>query len=259
MKASLPNSRPEANRPQAHAPSPPPSSPVPPSPLRTGALSAWWPSTQALDLVHAPVQRAAEALAAELFRIHGPDGVAAAWRRFGSVDEALGSVADFTNVPTTWIALPTRTPWTVLWSNGFLCDGHDALCWCLTRHHGLCTVHASAHDEVTTFQPGATFVHRALAGGALRTRSVHVGREDARWDFVAHGEPLPAEDVAAYTARRKRDRLDEARLSGLLGRLGATPWSEASYALDAEACFVVTRRDPPGTITRRARAAVITG
>ena len=47
--------------------------------------------------------------------------------------------------------------------------------------------------------------------------------------------------MAAYVARRKRGRLDEASIVQLLERLGASPWSEASYALEVESCFVATR------------------
>jgi hypothetical protein len=62
--------------------------------------------------------------------------------------------------------------------------------------------------------------------------------------------------TGCYAARRKRDRLDEAGTTRLLGRLGATPWDEASYALD-EACFVAMRTNVPASVTRRSRASVL--
>ena len=97
------------------------------------------------------------------------------------------------------------------------------MCWCLTQNHRLTTVHW----------------------------------EDERWFFHESGEPLPEENVDAYRARRKRDRLNEALLARLLGRLGAFPWSAEFYALPERPCFALRRAHMPPTISRRAVSAVV--
>jgi hypothetical protein len=71
------------------------------------------------------------------------------------------------------------------------------------------------------------------------------------------GEPLPEEDVIGYAARRKRDRLNEDRVSALLSRLGAMPWQAEFYTLPQSRVFVIRRENPPGTIARRSRADVL--
>jgi hypothetical protein len=116
----------------------------------------------------------------------------------------------------------------------------------------LTTVHWSAHDEWTTFQSGATFHHRRWDGSAVVERSVRAMQEDKRWLFFQSGPPLPEEDVGGYEVRRKRDRLNEARVAELLARLGASPWSEEFYALPEKRCFVLRRvQAPPSAIHKR--------
>jgi hypothetical protein len=88
-------------------------------------------------------------------------------------------------------------------------------------------------------------------------RSVHAGQEDTRWTFDASGEPLPEEDVASYRARRKRDRLNETVVIQLLGRLGASPWSEEFYALPEQRSFVLRRPEAPATVIRRRASEVV--
>jgi hypothetical protein len=128
---------------------------------KDATVRRWWPSTQSLDLVEGPVQRVAEALRVEFLRFAGAERVAAGWHRFDSLDAAFRSAPNFDNVVTFLLALPTRSKWTVLWNNSFLCDGYDSLCWCLTSHHDLTTIHWAAHDDWTTFQSGASFTTMA--------------------------------------------------------------------------------------------------
>lgn len=166
------------------------------------------------------------------------------------------SAPEFANVPTFYLLLPSRSRWTVLWNNSFLCDGYDSLCWCLTKNHGLTTVHWSAHDETTTFQSGATFQHRLWDGAAMLERFVQAAQEDKRWSFYQSGDPLPEEDTPPYAATRKRDRLNEV-VAQLLGRLGASPWREEFYALPEQRCFVLQRPAAPETVLRRSVSEVV--
>jgi hypothetical protein len=188
---------------------------------------------------------------AEVSRFLQGERVSASWVTFGDLDAAFQSASEFANVPTIYLVLPTRSKWSVLWNNSFLCDGYDSLCYNLTKNHGLRTLHWSAHDHWTSFQSGALFVHRQRNGGELVERSVYVVQEDKRWSFGAVGYPLPEEDLHSYEARRKQDRLNEQRLASFLARLGAQPWLEQFYALPEIQVFVLRREAPPTTITRR--------
>jgi hypothetical protein len=224
--------------------------------LRSKAIQRFWPLTQSLDLVEAPLDAAAAAVHGEIARFHPGERLEASWPEAASLEAAFGTASSFASVPTLFLALPTHSPWTVLWNDCFLGDGYDSLCWCLTTHHKLATIHWSAHDEWTTFQSGASFTHRRREGEALVERSVAAAQEDERWSFRESGAPLPEEDVAGYAARRKRDRLDERRLIALLERLGARPWQEDFYALPGR-LFVLRRTAVPQTVVRRTRAEVL--
>src|SRR5262249_12907394 len=128
--------------------------------LRTETIQEWWPATQSLDLVEGPVKEVAAAVHAEVRRFLQLEIVSSAWKTFSGLDAAFGSASEFANVPTLYLVLPTRSKWSALWNNSFLCDGYDSLCYCLTKNHGLRTLHWSAHDQSTSFQPGAQFTHR---------------------------------------------------------------------------------------------------
>lgn len=224
--------------------------------IRSEVIQKWWPTTQALDLVEGNVEEVAAAVHNEVARFVGKEVITGTWETFSTVDEAFGAAPEFANVPTFYLMLPTHSKWTVLWNNSFLCNGYDSLCHCLTSNHALTTVHWQAHDGCTSMQSEAKFCHRRAGGGNVIERSVQVMQEDGRWAFTESGEQLVEEDVQLYTARRKRDRLNEDRLLQLLARLGALPWSEQFYALPKH-CYVIRRSAAPSTIIKRRREDVL--
>jgi hypothetical protein len=213
------------------------------------AVQRWWPLPDSLDLVRAPIKAVAPAVLAEVTRFVAGGQLSSAWVPFSSLDQVFASVAVFTNVPTVYFVLPTRSEWSVLWNNSFLCDGYDSLCWCLTTNHRLSTMHWRSSDEDAVFQAGSSFTFRNQSESGLRERSVYCSKNDERWEFDAIGEPLPEEDLAAYSARRKRDRLQEQGMFKLLERLGAEPWEDEFY-LPGEA-FRIERLAYPDTISRK--------
>lgn len=227
--------------------------------LRSELIGRWWPTTQSLDLVEGPVETVANALRTEVARFVAGEELAASWEAFADLDAAFSAASDFANVPTCYLVLPTRSRWSVLWNNCFLCDGYDALCHCLTLNHRLTTLHWSAHDRTTTFQAGAMFHHRRWSYGAMAERSVHVGSNDGRWSFHQSGEALPEEEMETYTAKRKHDRLNEAVVLRLLAKLGAEPWSDGFYALAEQRCFLLRRTSLSATIVRQTRQDVVRG
>src|SRR5262245_61810685 len=115
--------------------------------FKSEVIRKWWPSTQSLDLVEGAVESVASAVDAEVRRFLKGEAVTSSWRTYPNLDSAFNEVPEFTNVPTYYLVLPSRSRWTVLWNNRFLCDGYDSLCWCLTNNHALTTIHWFAHDE----------------------------------------------------------------------------------------------------------------
>jgi hypothetical protein len=218
-------------------------------------LRAWWPTTQALDLIEAPAEAAARLVHGILEGFPIPRPVTLAPRDCADLAAAFAPAATFHTVPSRLLLLPTRSRWTVLWTDCFLCGGEESLCALLTGRHRLTTLHWTAHDAWTTTQSGALFLHRRHDGTGVVERSVHAGEEDGRWTFLALGEPLPEEDLPGYAARRIRDRLNERRMMELLARLDARPWEAGFYALPGTAWEV--RRPVPPPIEARPRDAVL--
>ena len=227
-------------------------------PPKGSSLRAWWPTTQSLDLVYGNTELVAAALEVEFSRFAEPAKIQTSWRRFKNLGAAFESASTFDNVVTHIIALPTHSHWVVLWNNSFLCGGYDSLCWGLTTRHKFRTLHWSAHDESTTYQSGASFIHRQVDGENVVERSVASIQEDKRWIFHESGSPLPEEDSTDYAARKKRDRLNEKTLTALLGRLGAEPWFDAFYDLEGRDAFVLSRPLPPKAISRTADQVIKT-
>jgi hypothetical protein len=215
----------------------------------SNAVERWWPLPDSLDLVRAPIGTVAAAVLTEVTRFVAGEQLSSGWVPFSSLDQLFGSVAVFTNVPTVYFVLPTRSEWTVLWNNSFLCDGYDSLCWCLTMNHALCTMHWQSSDEDAVFQAGSSFTFRRKSQSGLSERSVYCGKNDQRWEFHAIGEPLSEEDLASYAARRKRDRLNEHGMLKLLDRLGAHPWNDDFYP--AGEAFRIERVAFPETISQK--------
>lgn len=145
----------------------------------------------------------------------------------------------------------------MIWNNSFLCDGYDSLCHCLTNRHGLTTIHWSSHDEATTFQTGSLFHFRKLVNNQVQERTVQVAKNDSKWEFFEIGEPLAVEDQQSYTARLKRDRLNEEKMTKLLEAVGASPWQEDFYVVNKKPVYVIRRMNPPNTVIKRQRREVI--
>lgn len=209
----------------------------------------WWPATDSLDLVDGPVESVATAVLTEVARFVNGESLVSEWVQFDSMDQILRSMVEYTNVPTVYYVLPTRSCWTVLWNNSYLCAGYDSLCWCLTKNHQMRTIHWRSSDEDAVFQAGTSFTVRQPTGGEPINRSVYCCKNDRRWKFEAYGEPLIEESTIDYTARRIKDRLNEEKMANLLSRLKATPWQDDFYHIGK--AFRIQRTTFPSTITTK--------
>ena len=156
--------------------------------LRSETIQQWWPTTQALDIVKGPgwrwspppCKRKSDALlqAEPLPPPHGKPFLT--WMRHFAAPQSSPTCRPFI------LVLPTHSKWSVLWNNSFLCDGYDSLCHCLTKNHGLTTVHWSAHDQWTSFQSGAGFTHRRQVGAKVVEPSCLTAAQDNnRWLFFS--------------------------------------------------------------------------
>ncbi len=89
--------------------------------LRSESIRRWWPTTQSLDLVEGAVEAVAAAVETEVGRFLKDEVVLTSWEGFPLLDAAFQAAPEFANVPTFYLVLPSRSRWTVLWNNSFLC------------------------------------------------------------------------------------------------------------------------------------------
>lgn len=228
--------------------------------MRSPEIQKWWPATQSLDLVQAPCTAVAKAIESRVHRFIKSDTrpFQSSWHQLASIDECFGLVAEFTNVPTIFLVIPTVSEWSILWNNSFLCNGYCTMCANLTKHDGFTTMHWHAHDQTTTFQTGAAFTWRQRIGTQVSARSVSVIKDDRNWHYSESGEALPEEDISLYSARLKKNRLNETIMHNLLARLNARPWDTSFYDFTQDV-FMLNRVGYPDTITKRKPDIVITG
>lgn len=214
-----------------------------------------WPGTEPMILVRADVDVVAKALKADAargdrmgrpwkwrlkhWRRGGLRFTRTRWIRVPSLGELFAG--PYVLGGATQYALPTRSPWTVVWENDARCAGNDSLAWRLTSMYKLETLRFQSSDRDSTQLAGTTFTFRRPGrdGGEPIERSVYCASQGSRWHFHQNGEPWPEEDVARYEARRKRDRMNEEALMELLARMGARPWQESFYDLDRKGFQVV--------------------
>ena len=85
--------------------------------LRDNVFERWWPATQSLDLVEGSTSDVAAAVQHEVNRFVNGERLNVSWLNCPELDSVFSLVDEFANVPTTYIVLPTRSKWSVLWND----------------------------------------------------------------------------------------------------------------------------------------------
>jgi hypothetical protein len=79
-----------------------------------------------------------------------------------------------------------------------------------------------------------------LGGDTSNTRrSIAVANDGSKWTFDQSGEPYGFEDLAGYSAFRKRDRFTREMLERYLAAFDLYPFDEQFYVVDAAAPAIV--------------------
>ena len=215
-------------------------------------IMRWWPLTQSLDLVKATPKQTSVAVKKIFSQFTDPEPLRVRSTNFDGFDDAFSSVRKLANVPTLFLVFPTHSKWSVLWSNSFLCNGYDSLCYNLARLFQCETIHFNASDS-----SGTLVTFRRHDGAPMLERTVYSIKEDSHWTFYQGGEPLPCENLENYRARRKRDRLNETSLMEMFALIGIHPWSVDFYDFSGQECYRIQRLRVPKTITSTPISVVI--
>ena len=116
--------------------------------------SKLWPLTQSFELVKGNAADVAQAVYNEIFRYTNESGIVLEEFKASSLGDIILSETILTNIPTKICIMPSKTLWSIIWVNSFLCDGYDSLSYNLTRLYKFDTFRFSSHDALTTFLPG---------------------------------------------------------------------------------------------------------
>lgn len=154
---------------------------------------------------------------------------------FPDLDEALDQV---TFVPGTSLLVATRSPWTAVYHH----PGESVVFSSRLANYIPC---ARAVVELGTDDVAGGSADRELryyriprsadeiATGVGHQRIVSLTRENDRWRFYEVGDPLPFENIRAYTKSRRADRLTEEMIGGYAAELGIPVDDTGAFAGEA--------------------------
>ncbi|HEX2864623.1 MAG TPA: hypothetical protein VHN99_08635 [Deinococcales bacterium] len=156
----------------------------------------------------------------------------------GSLDDLLAPFPPFTYSDSKWLLLETAGPWTAYLNN--CSQGTDAPAVAMTlprrlkcRSVRIQVIPNTASDRHPE-RPG-TFGSMLFelngpekAPGLNTIRRVHA-INDGPWKWVGTGDPLPFENLEAYTAKRIRDRLTGAMIVDYCAHFGIFPDDPAFF------------------------------
>jgi hypothetical protein len=198
--------------------------------FKDDVFQRFWPLPQSMTLVRADVERVGRLVESEIGRTLSHLGTVSAVRSpFDGIESLFGGIAELAS--TRHFVLPTRSEWTVVWTDSPRCDGYDSLAYNLTRLHDVDTLYFSSSDTDGPFLAGTSFNYRERGKGGELSRSVYCCNQGSRWHFLASGSPLATEPTEAYRKRVKRERMNEWLLAEMLAGMGAEPWRERFYEI----------------------------
>lgn len=205
-------------------------------------LDAWHPVTHDMGLIHADPARI---VASSYVR-----GVFSEGRGItSSLSDALEALPPLSVEKTRALFVSLDSGWTAFFSSGIQGSDPVPVVSTLARELQVLTMRLCSTPPDARFAANVweVFAPSELGGtdplGYRRT--VAAANDGGRWTFVQSGRPFEFEDLDAYAAPRKRDRLTRAHLQRYAAALGAHPFDEASYRVARTTpALLVTRRTP---------------
>ena len=166
----------------------------------------------------------------EVEKVHGAD-----------LGDMLRQLLPLVRVGTTRTLLVGGPPgWTICLTNGWRGSDVTSIVAMLASRLACDTVRVTYVRDVAgpPRRYGARIV-TVRRGEQAVYRSLTVANDGGKWVESQYGSPLAEEEAAWFTAKRVRDRFNEAQLRELMGRLVPGIWEPASWML--ESSRLVTR------------------
>lgn len=195
-------------------------------------ISEWYPVTEELGLVDAPVEAVVDTYDA-WNREHGTTQ----HRRMvdTSLADAFAALPPLSMELRRTVFVATRVGWTAFFRSGITGSDPTSSMSQLAKRLRVVAMSVGITPPSATLPAVRWFVFAppALGGDALlyERRVVYAINEGGRWAFYQKGEPYPFEQSERYDARRKRDRFPPQLLIQYLAALGLAPFEEAFYVV----------------------------
>jgi hypothetical protein len=184
-------------------------------------------------------------------------GVSLASRRIsGELADILRVLEPLTSIERRrHLFVPTNSNWSAYFDNGWRGGDPASVIATLCELHGHRGVRASCvphkPSKVNGGSQGSVVLEVYGPKGLpiLNTeRSIFAAYNGSKWEFGTHGKPLPFENIAAYEAKRVRDRFTPELLQKYLGELGIDAFNLEYYCADkGTPAVLVEKRGPIAT------------
>lgn len=216
------------------------------------------PITSEVGFIELSIERIVDGYVDWMRSIHEPQGGVILTRPLtGTLSQVFQTLLPLVSVVRSRsLFVPTRSGWVAYFDNGW--RGTDAFppVSYLAKHLGCRGMRVLAVPDT---MDGASSDLRSRYGGLVWevygakpnpilniVRTLSVVNDDG-WSFDQSGTPFPFEDVASYSAKRKRDRFTFEMLKDYLAHLGVHPFDYRFY-LPAKATLIeVHRQRPPNS------------
>ncbi|QWL25631.1 hypothetical protein [Rathayibacter toxicus] len=192
------------------------------------------PVTSTIGFVNAPIERVAEAYRAWLSSSPGID-FAFSWVE-GGLREAVWSLEPVVSGGSTkdLYVQTADSEWTAFFDNGGLGGGPLSGVSALGKRLGVRSLYISSKPAPSSQLSGSRrlviFEPDPIPGAEI-TRLVPAIEliKDGRWSLDLSGDPLPFEDLEAYTRRRVAERFTPDMLNDYCAALGLRPFDDDFY------------------------------
>lgn len=199
-------------------------------------LGAWAPITRAVGLIKAPPQVALDAIRTWKTPLVAEYGATVEVEtRTGRIEEGLRALLPLQSPqPDRYLVLPTANPdWTAVYDNDKNGTEPHSLVFSMWDLFGLEAIEVIdvPHTIDTARDRGRYGCTAFVSWGPAGERWIRV-MYDGKWGFTNVGDPLPFEDVAAYSRPRVRDRFTRELLTSYMDALGLNPFESQFYCPD---------------------------
>jgi hypothetical protein len=210
-------------------------------------VDTWHPATSDFGLIEAPLA----SVVAAFVKWQADLGRSPIQSEKTSLESTFSGLAPLSMELRRAAFVPTKSSWTAYFASGLAgSDPFPVMSYLAQQRQcramRVCSTSAHARWPATIWE---VYAPESLGGapplGYLR--SVSCANDGGRWIFDTSGSPFSFEELARYSAPRKKDRFDRDLLTSYLARLGSRPFDHDFYAvaLSTPSTLVEARRRWP--------------